>query len=98
MGNWANEVALLDGFPHLLSYMEKMYSRPRAPPRIAEALASVHARTASSQHHFAAQKAAEAAGREPKPFGLPAAIVVVVALRAAAAWRPFARRRECPGN
>lgn len=39
--DWANEVKLLDGLPLLLAYMERMYARPKAPPRIAEAFASV---------------------------------------------------------
>ena len=39
--DWANEVHLLDATPRLRSYMEKMYTRPKAPPRVAEALASV---------------------------------------------------------
>jgi len=39
--DWANEVHLLDALPHLRGYMERMYARPKAPPRIAEALASV---------------------------------------------------------
>jgi glutathione S-transferase len=37
--DWANEVKLIDGLPHLRSYMERMYARPKAPPRIAEAFA-----------------------------------------------------------
>jgi glutathione S-transferase len=41
--DWANEVHLLEGFPRLRDYMEEMYSRPKAPPRIAVALASVRA-------------------------------------------------------
>jgi glutathione S-transferase len=39
--DWANEVKLLDGFPRLKAYMERMYARPSAPPRIAAAIASV---------------------------------------------------------
>jgi glutathione S-transferase len=39
--DWANEVQLLNDFPHLLKYMERMYDRPNAPPRITEALASI---------------------------------------------------------
>ena len=39
--DWANEEELLDGFPQLQAYMERMYARPSAPPRIAVALASV---------------------------------------------------------
>jgi glutathione S-transferase len=40
--DWANEVQLLDDFPNLLKYMEQMYDRPNAPPRIAEAIASIN--------------------------------------------------------
>ena len=39
--DWANEVHLLDTFPLLGAYMEKMYARPKAPPRIAAAFARV---------------------------------------------------------
>lgn len=39
--DWGNEVKLLDHCPRLRSYMERMYARPHAPPRIAQALASV---------------------------------------------------------
>jgi glutathione S-transferase len=39
--DWANEVQLLDNFPQLLGYMERMYARPKAPLRIAKALASI---------------------------------------------------------
>ena len=39
--DWANEEELLHGFPRLQAYMERMYARPSAPPRIAAALASV---------------------------------------------------------
>jgi glutathione S-transferase len=39
--DWANEVGLLEGFPSLRAYMERMYARPNAAPRIAAALASV---------------------------------------------------------
>ena len=39
--DWANEVHLLDTTPRLRGYMEEMYARPKAPPRIAQALASV---------------------------------------------------------
>jgi len=41
--NWANEARLLGGFPQLEAYMARMYARPRAPPRIAQAFASVKA-------------------------------------------------------
>ena len=39
--DWANEDKLLDGCPHLLAYMKRMYARPSAPPRIAEAFANI---------------------------------------------------------
>jgi glutathione S-transferase len=39
--DWANEDQLMDGFPQLLAYMKRMYARPHAPPRIAEAFASI---------------------------------------------------------
>jgi glutathione S-transferase len=39
--DWANEIHLLDSSPRLRDYMTRMYTRPKAPPRIAEALASV---------------------------------------------------------
>jgi glutathione S-transferase len=41
--DWANEVKLLDHCPKLLAYMEEMYSRPRAPMRIAAAFRSIRA-------------------------------------------------------
>jgi glutathione S-transferase len=40
--DWANEVQLLDDFPQLLDYMERVYARPNAPLRIAEAFASIN--------------------------------------------------------
>ena len=39
--DWANEDQLLDGFPQLLAYMKRMYARPNAPTRIAEAFAAI---------------------------------------------------------
>jgi glutathione S-transferase len=39
--DWANEAGVLGNFPHLRAYMERMYLRPRAPMRIAEALRQV---------------------------------------------------------
>ena len=39
--DWANEAKLLDGFPQLQAYMQRMYARPHAPMRIAKAFASV---------------------------------------------------------
>ncbi|WP_437791584.1 glutathione S-transferase family protein [Sorangium sp. So ce693] len=41
--DWANEIHLLDGFPQLRAYMDRMYARPRAAPRIAQAFASLNA-------------------------------------------------------
>jgi glutathione S-transferase len=39
--DWGHEVQLLDGFPALRAYLERMYARPHAPPRIAAAFASL---------------------------------------------------------
>jgi glutathione S-transferase len=39
--DWANDVKLLDDTPYLKAYMERMYSRPKAPPRITAAFASL---------------------------------------------------------
>ena len=39
--DWANEIQLLAPFPTLVAYMESMYERPKAPQRIATALASI---------------------------------------------------------
>ncbi|MDC0677564.1 glutathione S-transferase family protein [Sorangium atrum] len=41
--DWANEIHLLDGFPQLRAYMDRMYARPHAAPRIAQAFASLKA-------------------------------------------------------
>jgi glutathione S-transferase len=41
--DWANEAHVLDGFPMLLAYIERMYARPRAAMRIAKAMAQVAA-------------------------------------------------------
>ena len=41
--DWANEHHLLDGFPNLKGYLQRMYTRTTAPQRIAEALASIRA-------------------------------------------------------
>jgi len=41
--DWATEVQLLGGLPVLQTYMLRMYDRPKAPPRIAKALARVQA-------------------------------------------------------
>ncbi|WP_437561305.1 glutathione S-transferase family protein [Sorangium sp. So ce542] len=42
--DWGNEVKLLGDCPNLISYMERMYARPNAAPRIAQAVASLAAR------------------------------------------------------
>lgn len=39
--DWGNEVGLLEEFPTSAAYMERMYARPRAAPRIRSALRSV---------------------------------------------------------
>lgn len=39
--DWGNEVQLLEDCPALRSYMQRMYDRPKAPMRIAAAMASV---------------------------------------------------------
>jgi glutathione S-transferase len=39
--DWANEIGLLGDCPNLRGYMERMYSRPRAAPRISAAMRSV---------------------------------------------------------
>jgi glutathione S-transferase len=39
--DWGNEERLLGECPSLLSYVQRMYARPRAPMRIAQAAASV---------------------------------------------------------
>jgi len=41
--DWGHEADLLDDFPELLAYVERMYARPNAPPRIADAFASIQA-------------------------------------------------------
>jgi glutathione S-transferase len=41
--DWANELKLIDGFPQLRAYFERMYARPAAPQRIAEAFAAIRA-------------------------------------------------------
>jgi glutathione S-transferase len=46
--DWGNEDKLLDGCPQLLAYMKRMYARPQAPPRIAEAFAAISADQNSS--------------------------------------------------
>src|SRR5262245_616081 len=41
--DWANEDHLIDSFPNLRAYLDRMYTRSTAPQRIAEAFASVRA-------------------------------------------------------
>jgi glutathione S-transferase len=41
--DWANEQGLLDGKPNLQVYLQRMYDRPTAPQRIAEAVANIRA-------------------------------------------------------
>lgn len=41
--DWASEEALLEGFPNLQAYLERMYARPTAPPRIAQEIAKLQA-------------------------------------------------------
>lgn len=41
--DWANEIQLLEGFPNLKAYLQRMYRRSAAPQRIAEAFASIRA-------------------------------------------------------
>ncbi|MGH8176309.1 MAG: glutathione S-transferase family protein [Steroidobacter sp.] len=41
--DWGNEVKLLGDCPRLVSYMERMYARRHAPPRIAQAMTSIGA-------------------------------------------------------
>lgn len=35
--DWADENGLMDGFTNLQAYMDRLYARPTAPPRVAEA-------------------------------------------------------------
>ncbi|WFU51612.1 glutathione S-transferase family protein [Sinorhizobium terangae] len=39
--DWGNENGLIADFPNLKAYLERMYARPKAPQRIAEAMASL---------------------------------------------------------
>src|SRR5271156_6144018 len=41
--DWANEIELLETFPRLRQYLEAMYARPRAAPRIAHAREALNA-------------------------------------------------------
>jgi glutathione S-transferase len=43
--DWANEQRLIDDYPQLRAYLDRIYARPKAPPRIAEAFASAAAQT-----------------------------------------------------
>jgi glutathione S-transferase len=42
--DWANEQHLIDDFPQLVAYLARMYARPMAPQRIADAFADLEAR------------------------------------------------------
>ena len=39
--DWADEAALLGGFPELLAYRDRMYARPHAPRHIRELMAGL---------------------------------------------------------
>lgn len=41
--DWANEIRLIDDFVQLRAYLERMYARPTAPQRIAEAFKTIRA-------------------------------------------------------
>jgi glutathione S-transferase len=41
--DWANERKILEGCPELSAYLSRMYARPHAPMRIAQAFASIQA-------------------------------------------------------
>jgi len=41
--DWANELSLLEGQPNMQVYLKRMYDRPTAPQRIAEAVAKIRA-------------------------------------------------------
>jgi glutathione S-transferase len=41
--DWANEVNLIEKFPQLRAYLQRMYARPTAPQRIAEAFREIRA-------------------------------------------------------
>lgn len=45
--DWANEERLLEDAPSLKAYLKAMYARPKAPPTIAEALATPESQTAT---------------------------------------------------
>jgi glutathione S-transferase len=46
--DWANEKGLLEGKPNLQAYLTRMYGRPAAPQRIAEAVTSMRASIAAN--------------------------------------------------
>jgi glutathione S-transferase len=46
--DWGNEDKLLGECPQLLAYMKRMYARPNAPPRIAEAFAAISSKQNSA--------------------------------------------------
>ncbi len=39
--DWGNENGLIEDYPNLKAYLERMYARPKAPQRIADALADM---------------------------------------------------------
>lgn len=41
--DWGDEAGLLEGFPQLRAYLERMYARPTAPKRIGQAFAEIGA-------------------------------------------------------
>jgi glutathione S-transferase len=41
--DWGDEARLIGDCPRLRAYVERMYARPKAPPRIAEAFKSIRA-------------------------------------------------------
>jgi glutathione S-transferase len=41
--DWANELKLIEAFPQLRAYLARMYARPTAPQRIADAFAAIRA-------------------------------------------------------
>lgn len=48
--DWADEAGLLDASPNCLRFVERMYARPKAPPRIVEAFAVLDAGGVPSRH------------------------------------------------
>jgi glutathione S-transferase len=44
--DWANEIELLQPFPRLGAYLEEMYARPNAAPRLADAMEVIAQRQA----------------------------------------------------